>query len=68
MADLLAQQAANQRGALAMAQLARSLGTSRLQSILESILEVARTKTMRWIASLPKNQYRFEDSMDKEHS
>jgi 5-oxoprolinase (ATP-hydrolysing) len=64
LADLLAQQAANQRGALAMAQLAQSLGTARLESILESILEVARNKTLRWIEGLPKAQYRFEDAMD----
>lgn len=64
LADLLAQQAANQRGALAMVELARSLGAVRLQSILESILEVARAKTMRWIAGLSKSEFRFEDAMD----
>lgn len=64
LADLLAQQAANQRGALAMVELAKSLGVARLQSILKSILEVARAKTSRWITGLPKSHYRFEDAMD----
>ncbi|MFM8573648.1 MAG: hydantoinase B/oxoprolinase family protein, partial [Pirellula sp.] len=64
MADLMAQQAANQQGVLAMQELARSLGVERLQGILESILEVAKTKTIRWIGSLAKSEYRFEDSMD----
>lgn len=64
LADLLAQQAANQRGVAAMQELAKSLGASKLQSILESILEVARLKTVRWIRSLDQSEYRFEDAMD----
>ena len=64
MADLLAQQAANQRGVLAMQELAESMGVEHLQSILESILEVARAKTVRWIESLTQDEYRFEDAMD----
>lgn len=64
MADLLAQQAANQRGVAAMQDLAESLGVTRLQNILESILEVAKAKTLRWIDSLADKKYRFEDSMD----
>ena len=64
MADLLSQQAANQRGVLAMQDLARTIGTRRLQSILESILEVARAKTVRWIETLQKSEYRFADAMD----
>jgi 5-oxoprolinase (ATP-hydrolysing) len=64
MADLLAQQAANQRGVLAMQALAESLGVEYLQTMLESILEVARAKTACWIESLSKAEYRFEDAMD----
>jgi len=64
MADLLAQQAANQRGVLAMQELAESMGVEHLQSILESILEVARAKTVRWIESLTQGEYRFGDAMD----
>jgi 5-oxoprolinase (ATP-hydrolysing) len=64
MADLLAQQAANQRGVLAMQALAESLGVEYLQTMLESILDVAKAKTVRWIDSLPKAEYRFEDAMD----
>jgi 5-oxoprolinase (ATP-hydrolysing) len=64
MADLLAQQAANQRGVLAMQALAESLGVEYLQSMLESILQVARAKTACWIESLSKAEYCFEDAMD----
>jgi 5-oxoprolinase (ATP-hydrolysing) len=64
MSDLLAQQAANQRGVLAMQALAESLGVEHLQSMLESILEVARAKTACWIESLSKAEYCFEDAMD----
>jgi len=64
MADLLAQQAANQRGVCAMQDLAQSLGVERLQTILESILDVAKVKTLRWIDSLSGSEYHFEDSMD----
>jgi 5-oxoprolinase (ATP-hydrolysing) len=64
MADLLAQQAANQRGVLAMQALAESLGVEYLQTMLESILEVARAKTACWIESLSKAEYCFEDAMD----
>ena len=64
MSDLLAQQAANQRGVLAMQALAESLGVEHLQTMLESILEVARAKTACWIDSLAKAEYRFEDAMD----
>ena len=64
MSDLLAQQAANQRGVLAMQALAESLGVEYLQTMLESILEVARAKTACWIDGLAKAEYRFEDAMD----
>jgi 5-oxoprolinase (ATP-hydrolysing) len=64
MADLLAQQAANQRGVLAMQALAESLGVEYLQTMLESILDVAKAKTVRWIDSLVKAEYRFADAMD----
>jgi 5-oxoprolinase (ATP-hydrolysing) len=47
-----------------MQHLAQSLGVERLQSVLESILEVARAKTVRWIQSLSRSEYRFEDAMD----
>ncbi|MCY3005966.1 MAG: hydantoinase B/oxoprolinase family protein [Planctomycetota bacterium] len=39
-------------------------GIDRLQSMLESILEVARAKTACWIDGLAKSEYRFEDAMD----
>jgi 5-oxoprolinase (ATP-hydrolysing) len=64
MSDLLAQQAANQRGVLAMQALAESLGVEYLQTMLESILEVARAKTACWIDGLAKEEFRFEDAMD----
>jgi 5-oxoprolinase (ATP-hydrolysing) len=64
MSDMLAQQAANQRGVLAMQALAESLGVEYLQTMLESILEVARAKTACWIDGLAKAEYRFEDAMD----
>ncbi len=64
MADLLAQQAANQQGVQAMQELANTIGTKRLQSILESILEVAKAKTVRWIKTLSRSEYRFADTMD----
>ena len=64
MADLLAQQAANQQGVQAMQELANTIGTKRLQSILESILDVAKAKTVRWIKTLSRSEYRFADTMD----
>ena len=64
MADLWAQRAANHRGVLAMQELAQVFGAESLQQYFGAILDVAESKTRNWIASLPHDEYRFEDCMD----
>jgi 5-oxoprolinase (ATP-hydrolysing) len=64
MADLLAQQAANQRGLHAMLELADIYGVELLTKYLEFIQQACETKTRAWIATLPEMPRRFSDSMD----
>lgn len=64
MADLWAQRAANQRGMLAMQDLASAMGVGELHRYFDAILRVAEVKTRAWIGSLAKDEYFFRDSMD----
>ena len=64
MADLVAQQAANQRGMHAMTELAGQYGLDRVKKYLQFILQASETKTRAWIATLAETPYRFRDAMD----
>ncbi len=64
MADLAAQQAANQRGVVLMRELAVQLGCATMHRYLESILEAAQLKTQRWIETLEDRDYTRVDHMD----
>ncbi len=64
MADLSAQQAANQRGLHAMSELADIYGVEVLTRYLEFIQQACETKTRAWIETLPETPRSFSDSMD----
>ena len=64
MADLSAQQAANQRGLHAMSELADIYGVQELTHYLEFIQQASETKTRAWIETLPESTRRYSDSMD----
>lgn len=64
MADLSAQQAANQRGLHAMLELADIYGVDVLTQYLEFIQQACETKTRAWIATLPETARCFSDTMD----
>ncbi|MEQ1826210.1 MAG: hydantoinase B/oxoprolinase family protein [Pirellula sp.] len=64
MADLAAQQAANQRGAFAMLELVQSYGLETVQHYLEHIQSASETKTRAWIATLGPEVRSFRDQMD----
>ncbi|MCY2984697.1 MAG: aminotransferase class V-fold PLP-dependent enzyme [Planctomycetota bacterium] len=64
MADLSAQQAANQRGLHAMSELADVYGVEVLTQYLEFIQQACETKTRAWIETLPETPCYFSDSMD----
>jgi 5-oxoprolinase (ATP-hydrolysing) len=64
MADLAAQQAANQRGVQAMKQLAQQYGTGRLKRYLDYIQDASESKIRAWIASLGSTVRTFSDAMD----
>ena len=64
MADLSAQQAANQRGAQAMQELAELYGLELVTRYLEHIQQASEAKTRAWIESLPNGPRCFSDQMD----
>jgi 5-oxoprolinase (ATP-hydrolysing) len=64
MSDLAAQQVANDRGVVAMRELAKSFGADRLSMYLASVLEAAEEKTRQWIATLEDRDRRWSDCMD----
>jgi len=64
MADISAQQAANQRGLHAMTELAELYGVELLAQYLEFIQQASETKTRAWIETLPEAPCSFSDSMD----
>lgn len=64
LADIAAQQAANQYGVQAMKDLANVYGASCLQSYMERIQEASEEKTLRWIEQLNLDNATIEDYMD----
>jgi 5-oxoprolinase (ATP-hydrolysing) len=64
MADLAAQQAANQRGVQAMAELSRQYGLSVVKRYLEHIQSASEAKTRAWIKTLGDGPRAFVDQMD----
>ncbi len=64
MADLLAQQAANQRGAHAMQELAELYGLDLVTRYLDHIQQASEAKTRVWIETLPTGPRCFRDQMD----
>jgi 5-oxoprolinase (ATP-hydrolysing) len=64
MADLAAQQAANQRGVQAMTELSRQYGLRVVQQYLEHIQSASEAKTRAWIEKLGDAPRSFADRMD----
>ena len=64
MADLAAQQAANQRGVQAMQELAEVYGLDLVTHYLEHIQQASEAKTRAWIQTLPNDPRCFSDRMD----
>ena len=64
MADLSAQQAANQCGVAAMRELAKLYGKELMTGYLEYIQQASEAKTRKWIRSLPSDPFNFRDKMD----
>ena len=64
MADLAAQQAANQRGVQAMQELAELYGLDIVKRYFEHIQQASEAKTRAWIQTLPNDPRRFSDKMD----
>ena len=64
MADLAAQQAANQRGVQAMQELAELYGLELVTHYLEHIQRASEAKTRAWIQTLPSDVHSFSDKMD----
>ncbi len=64
MADLSAQQAANQCGVSGMRELTELYGLELVTRYLEYIQQASEVKTRLWIRSLPSNPFCFSDKMD----
>jgi 5-oxoprolinase (ATP-hydrolysing) len=64
LADIAAQQAANQFGVQALRDLANTYGASYLQSYMERIQEASEEKTVRWIEQVDLKDAVIEDYMD----
>ena len=64
MADLAAQQAANQQGLLAMQELSLDYGLDTLKRYLEYIQQASEAKTRAWIRTLGNRVRSFADKMD----
>lgn len=64
MADLAAQQAANQRGVQAMHELAELYGLGTVTRYFEHIQQASEAKTRAWIQTLPNDPRSFSDKMD----
>lgn len=64
MADLAAQQAANQQGLLAMRELSLDYGLETLKQYLEFIQQASEAKTRAWIRTLGNRVRSFADTMD----
>jgi 5-oxoprolinase (ATP-hydrolysing) len=64
LADLVAQQAANQRGVLAMLELVQAYGLETTKTYLEHIQSASEARTRAWIESLGNSERSFQDCMD----
>lgn len=64
LADLAAQQAANQRGRIAMIELADRYGVDVLKQYMEHIQVASQRKTQTWVHSLGTRERTFSDRMD----
>ncbi len=64
MADLSAQQAANQCGVSALNELSKLYGLELVTRYLEYIQQASEAKTRLWIRSLPSSLFCFSDMMD----
>ena len=64
MADIAAQQAANQYGCEALQDLTQRYGVSLVEQVMEDIQAASQQKTEHWIAQLREQPMRFLDWMD----
>ena len=64
LADIAAQQSANQFGVAALIDLAREVGVETLQCYMEYIQLASQAKTEAWINQLEDRVYRYQDYMD----
>jgi len=64
IADLLAQQAANQYGVQELRELVSKFGKARLQQAMSDIMEASAARVRLWIDSLPAEPMRFRDQLD----
>lgn len=64
IADLLAQQAANQSGAQELRELVSKFGKVRLQRAMKDIMDASAARVRIWIDSLPAGPMRFRDQLD----
>ncbi len=64
MADIAAQQAANQYGYEALQELAEHYDVSLIEQMMDHIQSASRQKTEQWIATLPDQPMKFQDRMD----
>lgn len=64
VADLLAQQAANQHGVQALLELVKKFGKSRLQAAMAQIMEASALRVSQWVDSLPNHSLGFSDQLD----
>lgn len=64
IADLAAQQAANQFGVIELQRLLSTVGKDRLRSAMTWILDASAARVQQWIASLPEKPLHFTDQLD----
>lgn len=64
IADLLAQQAANQLGVTELVALVQKFGKDRIQRGMAQILAASAERVRLWIEKLPSDSYHFVDELD----
>lgn len=64
IADLAAQQAANQFGVNELIQLVQKYGTTRISNAMNQIMDASELRVQRWIESLAESDYKFCDQLD----
>ncbi|MFO0085368.1 MAG: hydantoinase B/oxoprolinase family protein [Pirellula sp.] len=64
LADIAAQQSANQLGVTALIELASEVGVETLQCYMEHIQLASQSKTEAWLKQLENRVYRYRDHMD----